>query len=381
MGPPCYDRPCMGGRASRRRWWGAAALLGACAPNSGGVGTGGANTLGLPDDTGETTAGATADGPAPTSAPEATSIDSGMDPSGSLDDTTGPEDGTTTDEPPPATTGTGEAMLTISDGATYDFGDVPSGGQAQHVFTVTNQGDGDALGLGGTVGAPFGFPGGFPGGVGTCADTLGAGESCTVEVVFSPSQIGRHAGQLGVSHEGGGATRDLEGGAAGQTANLLTNPGGESSGNPPPGWTEIEGNWIAGVLPMESDPYTGAGYIYADSGFNNVDYSLLQDVDLGTFATTIDAGLLRMSFASHVRAYAAGDNEYRVRVHYLDSMGATAFIWTTDYQSVGSWQEYADTRPVPAGTRTVRVELNCRKNSGMYCNAYFDALDLHASYP
>ena len=33
------------------------------------------------------------------------------------------------------------------------------------------------------------------------------------------------------------------------------------------------------------------------------------------------------------------------------------------------------------GTRTVQVELNCRKPSGPYCHAYFDGLELRASYP
>jgi hypothetical protein len=349
----------------------------------GGVGTTAANTLGLPDDTGESTTtsaegdtvGVTDDADGTTLAPET------GDPSGPLDDTTGPPDGSTTGEPPPTTSG-GEPLLTISDGPTYDFGNVPTGGQASHSFLVTNTGDGEATGLSGAVPAPFGFPGGFPGSGGDCGGSLGAGQSCMVEVAFTPTQLGVHAGTLAVSHDAGpDATRDVAGGGAGESDNLLGNPGGESGGTPPPSWTAVTGTWIAGVLLAETLPYAGVGYLYADAGPNNTDYVLRQDVDVSQWATTLDQGVLHVSFSGRARAYWGGDDEHRIRVHYRDAGGATLQTWTTNYLSEASWQQYADARTAPSGTRTVRVELNCRKNSGPYCHAYFDALDLRASYP
>lgn len=360
----------MGARASRGWWW-SAALLGACSPNAGAVGGGGANTLGVPD-TGETTAGTTEDGPASTSTATTASVDST---SGTPDDTTGPVDGSTTEAPPAA------ARLMISDGPRYDFGDVPSGGQAQHVFTVTNTGDGDAQGLAGAVDGPFAFPGGFPGDAGSCGDTLAAGADCLVELVFAPAELGRHAGELAVSHDGGEATRALAGGAAGQTDNLLVNPGGEDFGTPPPGWTAALGDWSAGVEILEADPFLDMGYLYSDEGDNNVDLALRQDVDVAAWASTIDAGLLRIAFTGRARGLLLEEDEHRIRVHFFDEAGGPLGLYTSDYQTTATWTERSVTRLAPAGTRTIRVELNCRKDSGSICNAYFDALDLTASYP
>lgn len=374
----------MAGRASRGWWW-VGTLLGACQPYSGGVGTTTANTLGPAGDTGDaTTSGAVeSTHAADTITGDAADTTTG-EASGPLEaTTTGPGvDDTSTGDPPPMTTGEGEPLLSISDGATFDFGAVPTGTQASHLFTVTNTGDAEAVGLDGTVAAPFGFPGGFPGGAGTCGASLAAGASCTVEVVFSPGALGLHVGTLAVGHaDGPDVTRDLAGGGAGQSDNLLANPGGETFGEPPPSWTQVVGDWIADVLPGETAPYAGMGYIYADSGMSNTDYSLQQTVAVSTWAVTIDQGLMHLAFSGRARALAAGDNQYRIRVHYLAAGGGTLALYNTDYQSVPAWTSYTDTRVAPVGTRSVRVELNCRKQSGTYCNAYFDALDLHAEYP
>lgn len=360
----------MGARASRG-WWVAGLLVG-CAPNSGSQGTTAANTLGLPDDTDDTD-------DTTTSSDEAnTTVDTGVDTSGP-EVTTEPE----STSAPMTTTGGGMAVLSISDGSAFEFGDVATGGQLSHLFTVTNDGDAEATGLTGAVAAPFSLPGGFPGAGGSCGGVLGPGDGCTVEVVFAPGELGRHAATLTVSHDAGtDATRDVGGGAIGQTDNLLENAGGESSGEPPPGWTPIAGEWITGAVLAEVSPAAGDGYFYSDTGPNSTDFVLLQDVDVSAWAYTADQSALRISFSGQGRGWASGQgDEHRIRVHYLDGGGSAVEVWTTDYQDVTEWQLYADERVAPAGTRTVRVELNCRKSSGTWCNAYFDALELRASYP
>lgn len=317
-------------------------------------------------------------GDAPTSTGEASTADTSTADAG----TTGSGDASTTGEPM-ASTGEPAASLAISDGPTYEFGDVPTGGQLSHVLTVTNTGDGEAQGLAGAVTGSFALSGGFPGTTGDCGEALAPGESCTVEVVFSPAELGRHAGTLTVSHDGGPeATRELAGGAIGQSDDLLSNGGGEEPGEPPPGWSAIEGQWIAGEVAGEVDPFVGDGYLYAVGGANNVDYSLRQEVDLGAWALTIDEAALRVSFSGRARGLAgAGGDEHRIRLHYFDASGGPVHVSSTNYQAATEWQEHTDSRVIPPGTRTVRVELNCRKNSGSICNAYFDALELRASYP
>jgi hypothetical protein len=360
-------------RAARGSWW-LATLLGACQPSSGGVGSSGANTLGTPDDTGESS---TTEGAAGT---HETGITTDA-PSDSTGTTTGAVGGTT-DEPPPVTTGDGAPLLSLSDGPTYDFGDVVTNQAVAHVFTLTNRGDGDATGLDAAVAAPFDVPGGFPGNAGDCGPTLPAGGQCGLELRFAPTELGRHAATLTVSHDQGPAlARELGGGAIGQSANLLVNGGGETIGTPPPGWTVTLGAWEANVYAAEAAPYAGSAYLLSGGGPNNDDFALRQDIDLGAWSTTVDAGQLRIALSGWARAYAAGNDEHRIRLHFRDAGGSTLSLWTSNYASQPAWTQYTDERLAPAGTRTLQVELNCRKQSGSICHAYFDALDVRASYP
>jgi hypothetical protein len=272
--------------------------------------------------------------------------------------------------------------LSISEGPAYDFGTVATGNQLSHVFIVSNEGDDEATGLGGSIGGPFSLPGGFPG-TGTCGANLAAGTTCTVQVAFSPTEIGPHASTLSVSYgEGPAALLDVVGDGAGQGSNLLANPGGETTGEPCPGWTDAaDGTWGAGIWPQETPAWADSNYIYSDTGPDNVDYVLRQDISVAAWAAIIDAGTVRFSMQGHARALSAGNDQYRISVHYLDGGGATLASWTTGNQSVGSWQAYGDLRTAPTNTRTVRVELGCRKTYGELCHAYFDALDLHALHP
>lgn len=117
-------------------------------------------------------------------------------------------------------TGANVALLTISDGATYDYGNVAiGGGSAVHTFTVSN-GAGLAsatlstvnttanLGLGATKYTRTG---------GTCADSgvIAASGSCTIQITFTPTAMGATTGTITLNYNDGTAatstTRDLTG--------------------------------------------------------------------------------------------------------------------------------------------------------------------------
>jgi hypothetical protein len=299
---------------------------------------------------------------------------------GQLDDgSTSEVDGSTE----PATTGVpGEPQLAISDGPSYDYGLVAIGGRASHTFAVANVGSGTATGLAGQpLDPPFGYAGEFPGAEGTCGTELAAGDSCLVEVAFLPTDLGVFDGVLTVAYDGGAdAARDVVGGGSGESGNLLMNPGGEDMGSPPPGWTPGVGVWTAGPVP-ETQPHSGGSVIEAETGPSDTDITLRQDVSVAAWSTTVDAGLLRVSFNGQARSYLEGDDDHRIRLYYRDAGGSTLQMWSTNYVSVADWTEYADVRTAPVGTREVRVELGCRKWSGTYCSAYFDTMDLHVAYP
>jgi hypothetical protein len=93
-----------------------------------------------------------------------------------------------------AVQGTGDvAILVISDGATYNFGNVVVNGTAEKTLTVSNTGGAQASAIAdaGALAAPYAYKGGgFPGTGGTCVSTLGAGGTCTLVIQFTPESTG-----------------------------------------------------------------------------------------------------------------------------------------------------------------------------------------------
>lgn len=117
-------------------------------------------------------------------------------------------------------TGLGPATITISDGATYNFGPIASTGSVNKSFTLTNTGDVAASAISGSaLTAPFSFAGGtFPGSGGTCGTTLAASATCTVIVTFNPTAIGAFSDTLTVNYNTSAAnttsTRAMQGSGA-----------------------------------------------------------------------------------------------------------------------------------------------------------------------
>jgi hypothetical protein len=178
-------------------------------------------------------------------------------------------------------TGTSHGFLAVSDGPTYDFGTRALGATASHVFTVTNVGAAQAGSIAAAaLAAPFSFAGGaYPGTTGTCATTLAAGASCTVNVAFSPSATGAAAGTLHLDYNDGAgaqaATRALKGagtnlaflaisdgptytfptiaeGATGEHAFTVTNTGLADAGS-------LAGGSLAAPFAYKGGAYPGGG--------------------------------------------------------------------------------------------------------------------------
>ncbi|MEM9458557.1 MAG: hypothetical protein AAGF11_30545 [Myxococcota bacterium] len=276
----------------------------------------------------------------------------------------------------------GQAQLSLSTDL-YRFDRLLPGEEAHATLTVRNMGEAEASGLTGSpLPAPFGYTGGrFPGTAGDCAPSLPAGASCTVEVFFGPTAAGNFEAPLRITHDDGPeATGTLEG-QAGESDNLLVNPGGEDLGSPPPGWMVTgPGTWVAGDPFDVPDPLEGSSYLGANEGPNDQIFRLRQDVAVDRWAALIDQGIVRVRFEGHARSYQEGDDDYRLTVQYID--GDEAFgNWNSDWQTSTSWQFYSDDRIVPAGTRTVRVLLSCNKGRGEICDAFFDQLSLRVTAP
>lgn len=348
------------------------ALVG-CQPNSSGAGSGVANTLGDGSAT-ETGAGEVSTAAEPD--------DSGAGATGSGDET-GPIDpsGEHTTSGPAGDGG----MLEISDDADVAFSEVGVGNSTVHPFTVRNVGDGPAYAIvAQDLAGAFEFEGGaYPGSSGDCGSSLEARQSCTIAVSFAPADLGLHERDLVLGYgEGLEARRSMVGGGAGSSDNLLANPDGESgsAGNPPPGWTnDGPGNWETGYW-IFGQGGTGQ-FIAASTGPNNTEYRLIQTVSTAPWASTIDAGAMRFDFSAWVRANVPGDDDHRIRVQYLDAKGAVLETWSSNWESIVDWGSRSDARLAPTSTRSIEVQLGCRKSGGTFCDAYYDSLDLRAVYP
>lgn len=111
------------------------------------------------------------------------------------------------------------ASLSVSDGATYNFGTLNIITEtASKTFTVSNSGDASATSLTGSgLAAPFTFSGGtYPGSGGTCGTTLASGASCTVIISYDPTTVATHSDTLVMTYHnnqsaGQTATRAIQG--------------------------------------------------------------------------------------------------------------------------------------------------------------------------
>ncbi len=108
------------------------------------------------------------------------------------------------------------AVLSISDGPTYDYGLQATSTVTSKTFTISNSGGYQATSMNGSgLVTPFNFSGGsYPGG-GTCGTTLGAGASCTIIVDYSPVSTGVSSDTINIGYDDGtglgSTTRNIQG--------------------------------------------------------------------------------------------------------------------------------------------------------------------------
>lgn len=126
-----------------------------------------------------------------------------------------------------ANTGLKPAEILIAEAPAYNFGSVTTGEVAEKAFTLTNKGEQEALGLSGSLAAPFRFKGGsFPGQGGSCGAALAPNESCSVVVEFVPTAASDYKKTMKISYQdlesGKSVSISLEGGGKGVSRALLT---------------------------------------------------------------------------------------------------------------------------------------------------------------
>ncbi len=125
-------------------------------------------------------------------------------------------DGATTQNSTRNVSGSTEGSISISDGPTYNYGNVTVGATSTKTFTLTYAG---GLSLSGItdagLAAPYSYAGGsYPGTAGTCGTTMSSG-TCTIVVNYSPNAVATHNTTLQLNYNNGfgaaSSTRALTG--------------------------------------------------------------------------------------------------------------------------------------------------------------------------
>ncbi len=157
--------------------------------------------------------------------------------------------------------------------------------------------------------------------------------------------------------------------------NLIVNPGAELPpvGN---GWQQVSGNWVQRTTnPL---PFEGTAYFFAGA---NSQAELYQDVDVSSFASSIDSGLTMFTFTGYVRSYSQTPSDQSQEiVEYRNEGGDTLSTFTSAmYNDSSQWTQITDTRLAPKLTRTIRIRLLAKRNEGDNNDGYHDSLSLTIS--
>lgn len=101
------------------------------------------------------------------------------------------------------------AQLSFSSGH-YDWGKLIQTTSSEKTLSITNVGTLAATNLAlSNLNSPFAFKGGtYPGSGGTCSTTLGASQSCTLQVIFSPTSVGSKNQTLTMQYHNGQITTE-----------------------------------------------------------------------------------------------------------------------------------------------------------------------------
>lgn len=171
--------------------------------------------------------------------------------------------------------------------------------------------------------------------------------------------------------------------ASGSYGNLLTNGNAETGDLT--GWVDPLGNGFnighLGVLP--SAPPVEGTYLFwagitgpASAAWTN---EIRQDVDVSSLSIAIDGGTVTASFDGWGRSAEASGahDDARIIVEYLDAgLSVLDALNTGVILPFNTWVHVSDVRPVPVGTRSIRVRLTGVRSGGASTDAMFDALSL-----
>jgi hypothetical protein len=157
--------------------------------------------------------------------------------------------------------------------------------------------------------------------------------------------------------------------------NLLANPGAEDS---LANWIPTEGVVEAltdgicnGISPNSGQRYFAVGGLCEESEIG----ICVQNVDVMTYADSIDAGNYPVNFGGYLSNF-SGTDFPEMRLIFLDGTGAELDVSNTISSLNSSWTSFNEQMLIPISTRTIQMELKGTRFGGTDNDSYFDDLFL-----
>ena len=164
-------------------------------------------------------------------------------------------------------------------------------------------------------------------------------------------------------------------GASIASPNLLLNPGAEDSLT---NWVQVEGVVEAltdgvcqGITPHSGDRYFAVGGLCEHSDLGRC----IQNVDVTSFADSIDAGNYSANFGGYLSNY-GGQDLPEMKLIFLDENEMEIDSSNTLSTLSNSWTLLSEWVSIPAETRIIQFELKGTRNAGTDNDSYFDDLFL-----
>ncbi|WP_194914826.1 alkaline phosphatase family protein [Catenulispora rubra] len=214
-------------------------------------------------------------------------------------------------------------------------------------------------------------------------------------LLASTAAVALVVGTLSVSsaHSAHAATASAK---AATSANLLVDAGAEDAaqcssngldGMTMPGWTIVSGDpnavcYGASGYPDASTPGSSnrGNQFFAGGGTGNSD--LAQTVDVSAAASAIDAGGVPFGLSGWLGGYAGQNDRVGMTATFLNASGsalgsaAIAPVTNSDRGNVTDFLQRSATGTLPAGTRSVKVDLAFTWTAGDTTDGYADDLSL-----
>ena len=138
---------------------------------------------------------------------------------------------------------------------------------------------------------------------------------------------------------------------------------------------------ILGFLPLRESTRIGGGRQYFACGFLSDVGLARQRIRLRRIGRDVDAGRIRATLRAHIAAPDAGGDRGRLLVRFLGDdlreISSRRSRWVA-----GTTRRYVTRRvsqALPRRTRYLEVILRGERATGLYCNVFFDRVDLRLS--